>query len=499
KSLSDPSSDTEETHTDLAISNSFQTQEEVHAFRKQQRIRVYGTDVPNPFRTFDDLASRYEIRAYLRQNLTNAGYDMPTPIQMQAVPIILHGRDIMACAPTGSGKTLAFILPILHDLKGPEKTGYRALIISPTRELAQQIFREIKKLSVGRKFKICVLTKATAATQAQDPKLRQKFDILISTPLRLVHAIQQEQMELNHVRHLILDEADKLLDLGFLTQTDEIFAACTHPHLQKSLFSATIPAGIESLASTVMRSPLRVVIGSKNAATETITQRLVYVGAEEGKLIAVRQMIQAGKLRPPVLVFVQSIERAKELFHELVYDGINVDVIHSERTKAQRDAVVEGFRAGKIWVLIATELMARGLDFKGVNLVVNYDFPQTVQSYIHRIGRTGRAGRAGEAVTYFTRDDVQYLKRVRVRCAGLDADSQETRNLKQRPVERKTINTMSSYDKKRIAHKREIVANQKKRKAEAEGAEDEETPRKKSKWVVEGERKEMEKEGGRVG
>ncbi|RUP50922.1 P-loop containing nucleoside triphosphate hydrolase protein, partial [Jimgerdemannia flammicorona] len=372
----------------------------------------------------------------------------------------------------------------------------------------------------------------TAGTDGTKPVL-QRVPIATSYFLRNYHPPPLSPYP-SSVRHLILDEADKLLDLGFLTQTDEIFAACTHPHLQKSLFSATIPAGIESLASTVMRSPLRVVIGSKNAATETITQRLVYVGAEEGKLIAVRQMIQAGKLRPPVLVFVQSIERAKELFHELVYDGINVDVIHSERTKAQRDAVVEGFRAGKIWVLIATELMARGLDFKGVNLVVNYDFPQTVQSYIHRIGeywnwinrlsgghgvcrisgvgmthflrtsrglsgRTGRAGRAGEAVTYFTRDDVQYLKRVRVRCAGLDADSQETRNLKQRPVERKTINTMSSYDKKRIAHKREIVANQKKRKAEAEGAEDEETPRKKSKWVVEGERKEMEKEGGRVG
>lgn len=135
-----------------------------------------------------------------------------------------------------------------------------------------------------------------------------------------------------------------------------------------------------------MRDPLRIVIGTRNAATETITQQLVYVGGEEGKLVAVRQLMQRGGLKPPVLVFVQSIERAKELFHELVYDGINVDVIHSERTKAQRDRVVEGFRAGKIWILIATELMARGLDFKGVNLVINYDFPQTVQSYIHRIG-----------------------------------------------------------------------------------------------------------------
>ncbi|RUS22252.1 putative ROK1-ATP-dependent RNA helicase [Endogone sp. FLAS-F59071] len=515
--LSD-NSDAEPAHTDSATSSSFQNQEAVYAFRKSHRIRVYGTDVPNPFRTFDDLASRYELRPYLRRNLTEAGYDKPTSIQMQAVPIILHGRDVMACAPTGSGKTLAFILPILHDLNGPEKIGYRALIISPTRELAQQIFHEIKKMSVGRKFKICVLTKATAATQAQDPKLRQKFDILISTPLRLVHALQQEEMELDHVRHLVLDEADKLLDLGFLSQTDEIFAACTHPRLQKSLFSATIPAGIESLASTAMRDPLRIVIGTRNAATETITQQLVYVGGEEGKLIAVRQLVQRGGLKPPVLVFVQSIERAKELFHELVYDGINVDVIHSERTKAQRDRVVEGFRAGRIWILIATELMARGLDFKGVNLVINYDFPQTVQSYIHRVGRTGRAGRAGEAITYFTRDDAQYLKSIVnvMKESGCDVpdwmltlkkprwvsenpsniilwsfffdqgthnlylmllrgtphSKTAKKNLKQRPVERGTINTMSSYDKKKIAHKRDIIENQKKRKAVAEDAED---------------------------
>jgi len=213
------------------------------------------------------------------------------------------------------------------------------------------------------------------------------------------------------VRHLILDEADKLLEQGFLEQTDEIFAACSHPSLQKSLFSATLPSGVEALANTFMRSPIRIVIGSKNAATETINQKLIYCGSEEGKLIAIRQQIQKG-LKPPVLIFVQSIERAKELFHELIYDGINVDVIHSERTKAQRDKIVESFRQGKVWVLIATELMARGVDFKGVNLVINYDFPQTVQSYIHRIGRTGRAGRSGDAITYFTNEDQTYLKSI---------------------------------------------------------------------------------------
>ncbi|CAI2169055.1 5511_t:CDS:10 [Funneliformis geosporum] len=422
---------------------------EQEMFRKRHRIRVYGTDIPNPFGSFDELESKYDFQSYICKNLKSFSY----------------GRDLMAMAPTGSGKTLAYILPILYNLKGPEKMGYRALIISPTRELAQQIYREIKKMSIGKKFKICMLTKATASTQAQAPQLREKFDILISTPLRLVHAIQEENIELKNVRHLILDEADKLLELGFLEQTDEIFAACSNMKLQKSLFSATLPSGVEALANNFMKDPIRVVVGLRNAATETIKQKLVYVGQEEGKLIAIRQLIQEG-LKPPVLIFVQSIERAKELFHELIYDGINVDVIHSERTKAQRDSIVLKFRQGKIWVLIATELMARGMDFKGVNLVINYDFPQSVQSYIHRIGRTGRAGRAGEAATYYTKDDAPYLKSIVnvMRDSGCEVpewmiqlknpSKVSKQQLRKKPIERKTITS-----KKRKARKLASTAN----------------------------------------
>ncbi|CAO3660960.1 unnamed protein product [Umbelopsis vinacea] len=456
----------------------FQNQEEVAEFRKRNRIRVHGDDVPNPFRKFADLSTPYyNLRQYIRRNLKESGFEDPTPIQMQSIPIVMKGRDLMACAPTGSGKTLAYLLPIIHDLNGPEKVGYRALIVAPTRELAQQIFREIKRISAGKKFKICMLTKATAATQAQDPKLRQKFDILISTPLRLVHAIQNEEIELNRVQHLVLDEADKLLELGFLEQMDEIFAACSNTNIQKSLFSATMPSGVEALAKTVMKDPIRIVIGAMNAATETIKQELLFVGSEEGKLVAIRQLVQKG-LKPPVLLFVQSIERAKELFHELIYDGINVDVIHSERTKAQRDSIIDQFRAGRIWVLISTELMARGLDFKGVNLVINYDFPQTVQSYIHRIGRTGRAGRSGEAITYFTKEDAPYLKSIVnvMRESGCEVPewmltmkkpSQNMRNqLRKAPIERKRINTVSSYDKRKIAHKRDIIETSKRRKME---------------------------------
>ncbi|KAL2914623.1 RNA-dependent ATPase rok1 [Polyrhizophydium stewartii] len=456
------------------------TESDANAWRKQNNIKVYGTDVPFPFQSFSELCNRFSLRSYLRRNLLESDYVKPTPIQMQAMPIMLHGREVMACAPTGSGKTLAFLLPILHDLKGPTKEGFRALIITPTRELAQQIYRELKKLSVGKPFKTCVLTKATNATNAGVAATLKSFDILISTPLRLVTALKEDSIKLEKVRHLVLDEADKLLELGFLEQVDEIFAACTSETLQKSLFSATIPSGVEQLAKTVMKDPIRIVIGSKNGATETINQRLLFVGQEEGKLVAIRQLIQEG-IRPPVLIFVQSIERAKELFHELVYDGINVDVIHSERTQAQRDAIVQNFRRGKIWVLIATELMARGIDFKGVNLVINYDFPQSVQSYVHRIGRTGRAGRAGEAVTYFTKEDAPYLKTIVnvMKESGCDVPDwmlqlknptkSMKKNLRQRPISRDQIKTVSEYDERKLKRKHEMVEASKRRKLKTAG------------------------------
>ncbi|CEP17983.1 hypothetical protein [Parasitella parasitica] len=458
------------------MSTVFDTVEEAKEFRKEHKIKVYGTDVPNPFRSFQDLASpAYNLDPVLYRNLTTIKYTTPTPVQMQSIPIMLHGRDVMACAPTGSGKTMAFLLPILQDLKKPEKkTSYRALIIAPTRELAQQIAREANHLSQGTKLRINVLTKATAADKSQNPESRQKFDILITTPLRLVYAIKEKEVDLTAVKHLVLDEADKLLDQGFLEQTDEIFAACSSATIQKSLFSATFSSHVEELANTVMKNPIRIVIGSKNAATDTIKQELLFTGTEAGKMIALRQLVQKG-IKPPVLIFVQSIERAKELFHELIFDGINVEVIHSDRSKAQRDNIIDQFRVGKIWVLIATELMARGLDFKGVNLVINYDFPQTVASYIHRIGRTGRAGRQGEAVTYYTQDDLQYMRGVVnvMKNSGCEIPEwmlnikKMTSNQKQKMrkgLDRGHVDTTSKYDKYKQNKKNEMIEASKKRK-----------------------------------
>lgn len=207
----------------------------------------------------------------------------------------------------------------------------------------------------------------------------------------------------------MLDEADRLFELGFAEQLDTVLAACTNPKKQCAFFSATMPQGIERLARTVLRDPIRITIGARNSATDNVTQKLVFVGKEEGKILQLRQMIQKG-LKLPCLIFVQSKERATQLFREMVYDNINVEVIHSERTQKQRENIITKFRVGEIWALICTDLMSRGIDFKGVNCVINYDFPQTTVSYIHRIGRTGRAGRKGDAITFWTEQDKVLLK-----------------------------------------------------------------------------------------
>ena len=461
----------------LTTQNSLPLQRsELPAFLRERQLKLTGTDVPLPLKTWHDLETRWHIEPWLYKNLLKGPWKEPTPIQCGAMSVMLDRRDLLAGAPTGSGKTLAFVLPTLQLLKRHQKHGFRAVIVSPTRELAQQIFSHLQLLADGEAFRTCLLTNVTKATS--DSIKKKKFDILITTPLRLVHSIEHEELDLSQVELLVLDEADRLLELGFLEQTDAILAACTNPSLRKALFSATLPAGVEELAKTFMVDECRVLVGQKDSATATIEQRLEFTGSEDGKLHALRALIQAGGMQPPVLLFVQSIQRARELFHELVYDGLHVDVIHSERPKAQREAVIQAFRRGDIWLLICTELMARGIDFHGVNLVINYDFPQTVQSYIHRIGRTGRAGKQGKAITYFTKDDAPYLKSVVnvMRQSGCDVpewmlklpkpSKMLKKQLRKKPVQRKDVRAASgstSFGRRLANRQRDMVQASKRR------------------------------------
>ncbi|XP_057255507.1 probable ATP-dependent RNA helicase DDX52 [Pezoporus wallicus] len=390
--------------------------QKINRFRNQHKISVQGTDLPDPIATFDQLQKEYKIHPKIMENIQAAGFRVPTPIQMQAIPVMLHGRELLASAPTGSGKTLAFCIPLLTHLKQPRNKGFRALIISPTRELASQTHRELVKLAEGTGFRIHMIHKAAEAAKKFGPKSSKKFDILVTTPNRLIYLLKQDPpaIDLTSVEWLVVDESDKLFEdgkSGFREQLASIFLACTSHVVRRALFSATFAHDVEEWCKLNLDSVVLVSVGARNSAAETVEQELLFVGSETGKLTAMRELVKKG-FAPPVLVFVQSIERAKELFYELIYEGINVDVIHADKTQQQRDNVVRNFRAGKIWVLICSALLARGIDFKGVNMVINYDLPTSAVEYIHRIGRTGRAGHTGKAVTFFTEDDKPLLRSI---------------------------------------------------------------------------------------
>nr|XP_034832181.1 probable ATP-dependent RNA helicase DDX52 [Maniola hyperantus] len=389
--------------------------EEQNHFRNLHGIKAIGRHVPKALEDFSDLVTWYNVAHTLVDTVIKCGYSEPTPIQRQAIPCILEGRQIVACAPTGSGKTAAFLVPLLH-LLGTPSGGPRALVLCPTRELAHQIYREALRLSASTQLRCTVIKSVKASKIKERETTIRKSDLVISTPNRLCYLLNQENVGINldKVQWLIIDEADKLFEGSteemdtFRQQLDIIIAAC---NAKLAMFSATHTPKIAKWARHNMRGLINVTVGLRNAAATSVEQELIFCGNENGKLVAFRQLVQKG-LKPPVLVFVQSKDRAKQLFKELIYDGINVDAIHADRTQAQRDNVVRSFRVGRIWVLICTELMGRGIDFRGVNLVINYDFPPSAISYIHRIGRAGRAGQTGRAITFFTQDDVVNLRSI---------------------------------------------------------------------------------------
>lgn len=413
KNTADPSKDVL-VKTGKKKKPSFKSTEDVNLYRKKKQIKVYGSDVANPVKNFD-MMLKLGVPESVLVSVKAAGFKWPTAVQQQAVPMLSQNRDAFVVAPTGSGKTLAFLLGTLAKLsKTPEEGKIRAIIISPTRELAQQIATEMKRFVPGTSYKAAFLNKALLNQWKNDPPTRF-HDILVTNPLRLIYAVENKIIDLSSVQSIILDEADKLFELGFLNQLDSILEACTCPSLQKCLFSATIPTGVEEAARSFMLDPIKLVIGAPNSAAASIQQKLLYVGQEDGKLLAIRQMLLAGGedgLTPPVIIFTETIDRAQALMNELRPLGIKIDAIHSEKSQAERESIIKDFRTGKLWFLVTTELLARGLDFPDVNCVINYDFPTTTASYIHRIGRTARAGKEGRAVTLFTKDDADSLRMI---------------------------------------------------------------------------------------
>jgi ATP-dependent RNA helicase RhlE len=348
----------------------------------------------------------------LVQGILATGYTAPTEIQSQAIPSILDGRDIIGCAQTGTGKTAAFVLPILNRLETvPRKTKTkktRALVVTPTRELAVQI--ELAVRGYGRFMNIKTLA-VYGGTQieTQIRFLRRGVDIVVATPGRLLDHIQRRTVNLSAVDILVLDEADRMLDMGFIEDIRKIVKELPDQR-QTLLFSATMPGAVKKLTETIQRSPQMIQIGRQHNPIETITQH-IYSVEKALKMDLLLHMIEDWRMFS-VLVFSRTKYGADKISRKLKRAGVVAVSIHSGRTQNQRQRALDGFRSGKYHVMVATDVAARGIDVEGISHVINYDVPTHAEDYVHRIGRTGRATATGDAITFVSREEEKYLHQI---------------------------------------------------------------------------------------
>ncbi|SFH98287.1 ATP-dependent RNA helicase DeaD [Bacillus sp. 71mf] len=348
------------------------------------------------------------ISTTLNDTLRENGIAESTPIQEKAIPVVLAGKDIIGQAKTGTGKTLAFILPILEKVN-PKSSHVQALIVAPTRELALQITNEIQKMTVHVKDIHVLAIYGGQDVSQQMKKLQGNTHIVVATPGRLLDHLRRGTIELSHVSMLVLDEADQMLHFGFLPEVEEIIEQ-TPAERQTMLFSATMAKQIQSLAKRYMRKPEIIKIQSAEVTVNNITQRVVET-TDRAKQDTLRQLMERDQ---PFLavIFCRTKRRVTKLYEALKGYGYNCDELHGDLSQAKRERVMKRFRDAEIQYLIATDVAARGLDVEGVTHVFNYDIPEDVESYIHRIGRTGRAGGSGLAITLVAPKDKMYLQQI---------------------------------------------------------------------------------------
>ncbi|KAI0393721.1 P-loop containing nucleoside triphosphate hydrolase protein [Xylariaceae sp. FL0594] len=540
--------------------------------KKKEPAKVKPKDTkktlfPQPLVSFSQLRTTWKLSPRLEENLSTQGYRIPTEVQLGSLPLLIrpdraitaaatselgiepeNGIHFLAVAPTGSGKTLAFLIPAINDVLRRRAAVTKdhvleTVVVVPTRELAEQIANEGRKLTKNTGVKVVMMKKGMiipAQGQVQDDDGAEsdseedddlgehssesdqddskdtkttftKADILITTPLLLGNFLRGRTLPT--VRSLILDEGDVLLEQRFLDQTLKIWTACDNPSLRLRCFSATMGAHIEELVLNQLNerstgnetAPLiRLVVGLKDTAVPSISHKLVYCATEQGKLFALRQILHPQSssdsvphMNLPILVFTQTIERATALHSELKFDfpveaggSSRIAALHSSLSDAARSEIVRRFRSGEIWALVTTDILMRGLDFRGVSGVVNYDVPTSAAAYVHRVGRTGRAGEQGIACTFYTNDDVPYLKSIAnvisqsEKQAGKSGDEgvpkwlldslpkvskEEKKKLKHRGVESRRgtaakITTKSAWDRRKEHNKREAIASSKRRK-----------------------------------
>ncbi len=342
-----------------------------------------------------------KLHPSLLKAIRELGFTRPTPIQADAIPPALTGRDILACAMTGSGKTAAFLLPILHRLIGEPRGTTRALVLAPTRELAAQIVEDLNDLAVH--------TPVTAAAVfggvgmgPQEHAFRSGVDVLIATPGRLLDHFKRPYARLAGIEYLVLDEADRMLDMGFLPDIRRVLRHLATPR-QTFCFSATLPGPIVTLTGEILRNPARIQVQRQSAPPVGITQA-VYPVRQDLKPALFVALLHRGEMNE-ALVFTRTKHRANRLAEHLTKHGVKADRIHGNRSQAQRTAALAGFKSGRYRVLVATDIAARGIDVEALGHVVNFDVPMVPEDYIHRIGRTGRAEATGEAFTFVSPEE----------------------------------------------------------------------------------------------
>ncbi|HET6229750.1 MAG TPA: DEAD/DEAH box helicase [Longimicrobiaceae bacterium] len=346
--------------------------------------------------TFDDLNLAPELLRAVKEQ----GYEVPTPIQQQAIPAALEGRDVMGKAPTGTGKTAGFMLPTLHRLRGKE--GLKALVLCPTRELAIQVaesardYAKYSELFVGCLYGGVPLDKDMRS-------LRAGYEVLVATPGRLIDHVERGNVDLSGLEVLVLDEADRMLDMGFRPQIDTVLRNCPKQR-QTLFFSATMPNSVKSLAYDILREPVTVEASPKITTAETVEQ-FVYPVEQRQKPELLLHLLKQPEFQS-ALIFTRTKFGADRVASHLTRAGLKVETLHSDRNMQQRGKALESFREGKVQVLVATDVAQRGLDVDGISHVVNYDAPKDPEGYVHRVGRTGRAGETGIAITFMSGGEI---------------------------------------------------------------------------------------------
>jgi superfamily II DNA/RNA helicase len=350
--------------------------------------------------TFKD----FNFDSRLVEGLDAMGYDKPTPIQEKTIPLILAKKDLIACAQTGTGKTAAYILPILNKIIHTENRHLNTLIIAPTRELAQQIDQQVEGLSyfIGGVSSMSIYGGSDGASWDQQRKaMEDGADIIIATPGRLLSFLASGRINFSHLQHLVLDEADRMLDMGFF---DDIESIIRHlpARRQTLLFSATMPPKIRTLANKILVSPEEVSIAISKPAEGILQQ--AYMVYDHQKMGLLRKLVTKDEHKS-VIIFSNSKENVKKLGADLSRSGMNVKSFHSDLEQFEREAILNQFKSRQLQVLIGTDILSRGIDVEGIGLVINYDTPHDAEDYIHRVGRTARAETTGTAITFITEKD----------------------------------------------------------------------------------------------